>query len=127
MPPEAFPRAEFGLPIVFHFQNNEVPDTVLYPQVGNEHPERMASPLILKPLCLANGKAVSLAVRLDVPGFSGVELTQQGRNNVVGTYPHTAVCRSDLATYTNSPLAGSSGSALEAFLKFLASKGFTRC
>ncbi len=54
IPEDAFPRAEFGLPIVFHFKDrDDPPDTVLDP--SGEF-ERMASPLILKPLALANGK-----------------------------------------------------------------------
>ena len=47
VPADAFPRAEFGLPIVFQFQHDEVAETVLYPRVGKEQPERMASPLVL--------------------------------------------------------------------------------
>src|SRR6185437_14498269 len=56
---DAFPRAEFGLPMVFHFQGRgEPPDTTLQPVVGGEARERMASPLILKPLALADGQTV---------------------------------------------------------------------
>ena len=105
--------------------------TVLYPRVGNEQPERMASPLIVKPLCLANGKAVPVIVRLDVPPFTAIALTRNGRKAVVGIpWPLTAVRRSNLATYPNSPLAGSPlGSAIEAFLAFVQNpiNKFTRC
>ncbi|MBA4192334.1 MAG: type III-B CRISPR module RAMP protein Cmr1 [Planctomycetaceae bacterium] len=131
IPNDAFPRAEFGLPIVFQFQGGEVDPTVLYPRVGGEQPERMASPLILKSLCLANGKAVPVIVRLAIPPFTAVELTCNGRRNVVGVpRPPTAVRRPNLATYPNSPLAGSTaGSAIEAFLAFTqnTTNGFTRC
>ena len=121
VPKDAFPRAEFGLPIVFQFKNNEVSQTVLYPRVGTEPMERMASPLILKALCLADGTAVAAIIPLDVPWFTEVELTLGGRNKVRQAFPRSAVRRPDLGTYTNppSPLAGSpAGSAIEAFLAF---------
>jgi CRISPR-associated protein Cmr1 len=119
VPADAFPRAEFGLPIVFQFQHNEVDQTVLYPRIGKEQPERMASPLVLKPLCLANGTAVPAFIPLDVPWFTDVELTLRGRDKVQRTFPLSAVRRPDLATYPNSPLANSpAGSAIEAFLAF---------
>lgn len=127
VPKDAFPRAEFGLPIVFQFQKNEVPQTVLYPRVGKEPMERMASPIILKALCLADGTAVPAMIPLDVPWFTEVDLTLGGRNTVRQTFPLTAVRRPDLGTYTNppSPLASSpNGSALEAFLAFARTEGF---
>jgi CRISPR-associated protein Cmr1 len=116
---DAFPRAEFGLPIVFQFQGREVDQTVLYPRVGKESPERMASPLVLKPLCLQDGSAVPAIIPLVVPWFSEVDLTLGGRSNVRRVFPRSATRRPDLATYPNSPLAGSAaGSAIEAFLGF---------
>jgi CRISPR-associated protein Cmr1 len=119
IPADAFPRAEFGLPIVFQFQGREVDQTVLYPRVGKECPERMASPLVLKPLCLKDGSAVPAIIPLVVPEFSEVDLTLGGRTNVRRTFPRSATRRPDLATYPNSPLACSAaGSAIEAFLGF---------
>jgi CRISPR-associated protein Cmr1 len=120
IPDDAFPRAEFGLPIVFHFQGQgEPPDTVLYPSAA----ERMASPLILKPLALANGTAVPLILRLATPPLEGVEL-KQGSNGL--ELPQTTVVRaSRLAAYHDSPLSASeSGSAVEAFLLFARNNGF---
>ncbi|QUW02502.1 type III-B CRISPR module RAMP protein Cmr1 [Chloracidobacterium validum] len=126
IPDDAFPRAELGLPIVFHFQdqkNGEPPDTVLYPDddpQGNER-ERMASPLILKPVALQDGNFVPLIVRLKTPTLTGVALHQQVQQ--VGPL---RIRHPDLATYPNSPLAGSpNGSAIEAFLAYAKSKGFT--
>lgn len=120
IPDDAFPRAEFGLPIGFHFKDEwsgDPPDTVLYPPNADdgESRERMASPLILKPLALANGNAVPLIVCLITPTLAGVELRQGD-----GALPlprDTVVSGKRLAEYQNSPLAGSSsGSAVEAFL-----------
>ena len=45
----AFPRGALGLPIVFHFQDNELPDQELIP-VDHANSDRMASPVITKPL-----------------------------------------------------------------------------
>lgn len=65
-----FPRAAFGMPIIFHFKdmnrsnpsdpNSDPKDTTL--QGVNCH--RFASPLILRPLACSEGRAVGLAVIL---------------------------------------------------------------
>ncbi|GIW75944.1 MAG: hypothetical protein KatS3mg104_1007 [Phycisphaerae bacterium] len=121
IPDDAFPRAELGLPIVFHFKDkDDPPDTVLYPSAGPEGKrERMASPLILKPLALQSGKAVPLILRLKTPALTGVDLRR-------GLPPTTVIRDPRLSNYPNSPLAGSpNGSALEAFLAYAKSQGFT--
>ena len=126
IPDDAFPRAELGLPIVFHFQGQGEPqDTVLYPSAGpdGEKRERMASPLILKPLALQDGKAIPLILRLKTTSLSGVDL-RRGDTSLPGSQSAT-ISAPRLASYRNSPLAGSSnGSALEAFLAFARKEGF---
>jgi CRISPR-associated protein Cmr1 len=118
IPDDAFPRAELGLPMVFHFQGQgEPPQTELYPlnQDGSAG-ERMATPLILKPLAMADGTAVPLLMRLVTKPLSGVRLKH--RNQEL-TFPATAVRSERLAAYPNSPLRLSpSGSALEAFVLY---------
>jgi CRISPR-associated protein Cmr1 len=118
IPDAAFPRAELGLPIVFHYQGQgEPPDTGLYPASGpdGQPRDRMASPLILKPLALANGRAVPLILRLVTAPLAGVDL-RQGEQSL--GLPAPAVIRdTELASYPDSPLAGSeTGSALDAFI-----------
>jgi CRISPR-associated protein Cmr1 len=134
IPDNAFPRAEFGLPIVFHFKDpGEPPDTTLNPgrdSEGNKR-ERMASPLILKPLALRSGSAIPIILRLNAPSVDTVELYQ-------GSHPHnllkpTLIRHPDLANltvYRNSPLNCSqflqaktreTGSALDAFLAYAGS------
>ena len=71
-----FPRAVLGLPIVFHFnRKGDLPDSTL---TGKEY-NRMASPLILRPLACKNGY-LGMAVLLDTdtepPG--GIQLTGPG-------------------------------------------------
>lgn len=128
IPADAFPRAELGLPIVFHYPpgQGEPTDTVLYPandSDGNQR-ERMASPLVLKPLALQSGKAIPLILRLKTPVLSGVDL-RRGENSV--SLPSTTAIRDPrLSSYPNSPLTGSpDGSALEAFIEFARDKQFT--
>lgn len=46
------PRAQFGLPIVMHFKDQGDPDDQILPssQSSNPQPDRLASPLIFRPL-----------------------------------------------------------------------------
>ncbi|MFZ4795576.1 MAG: type III-B CRISPR module RAMP protein Cmr1, partial [Blastocatellia bacterium] len=127
IPNDAFPRAEFGLPIVFHFQGNgEPPETTLYPDndASGQERERMASPLILKPLGLQNGKSIPLILHLKTTELTGVDLRHK---KVSKTLPSTTVIRDRrLSNYFNSPLADSpNGSAIEAFLAFARAEGFS--
>ena len=69
-----FPRAEFGLPIVFKFKdgarnsnNYKSQDPYITTLLGLEH-ERLASPLILKPIAFANKKTIGIAVYLQTEG-----------------------------------------------------------
>jgi len=131
IPSDALPRAELGLPIVFHFQGQGEPqDTVLYPSddADGKKRERMASPLILKPLALGNGNALPLILRLKSPDLAGVDLRQkvQGQEQSLPLPNPTHIRDAALAGYVNSPLARSpNGSALEAFLAEAAAQGFT--
>ncbi len=60
---EKFPRAAFGLPIIFHFKDHsDPPGTTL--QGADKEATRLASPLILRPLACAEGY-VGLAIVLD--------------------------------------------------------------
>ncbi|HZO72959.1 MAG TPA: type III-B CRISPR module RAMP protein Cmr1 [Ktedonobacteraceae bacterium] len=61
--PQKFPRAAFGLPILFHFKDEDDPkDTTL--QGANKEHERLASPLILRPLACNGELAIGLAAIL---------------------------------------------------------------
>lgn len=70
-----FPRASFGLPIIFHFSTNGDPvDTTLRPQ---DH-ERLASPLILRPLAHgADYRALALILQSTAP-FEPLALVPRG-------------------------------------------------
>ena len=133
IPIPAFPRSELGLPIVFHFQGRgEPPDTILYPRVGGEHTDRMASPLILKPLALADRRAVALIMRLRTPQLTEIELrrspAEAAKATPLGAWGLKAIRdpRFVDATYRDSPMRGltGDGSALEAFLARAVQNGF---
>lgn len=119
IPCNAFPRAEFGLPIIFHFQGEkqgEPPDTTLTPFYEGKGQERMASPIILKPLALQDGQVIPMILQLNTPQLSQVIL--KSKHQQFGPLSETSIRGERLSSYFNSPLAGSSGSALDAFLVF---------
>jgi CRISPR-associated protein Cmr1 len=127
IPDDAFPRAEFGLPILFPFKGSGEPrDIKLYPaSSSHEKSERMASPLILKPLALKNGKAIPLILRLQTPLLTAVDL-RRGTESLPLPLT-TSICAPRLSTYQNSPLALSpDGSAIEAFLAYAQNQGFKK-
>ena len=73
----AFPRAAFGLPIIFHFKDDKAGDpseTRLVPRVGDKPKGRLASALILRPHVDASGAIEALAVVLAHPAPDGLVL-----------------------------------------------------
>src|SRR5262249_14896550 len=84
-----FPRAAFGLPIIFHFTGNNAPagnytlneaDTV-----NPDHPnkERFASPLILRPFLCSDKQAVGLVLLLEGSRVDLKNLVLQDENKDV--------------------------------------------
>lgn len=116
----AFPRAELGLPIVFHFkdQADSPNDCTLYPKDKT----RMSSPLILRPLAVGDGKrAVAMVLQITGPKPQELELDFEDPPALTSYN----IRRSDLCSYPNSPMKRSdSGSALDAFIAFAGEKGF---
>lgn len=132
IPNDAFPRSEIGLPIVFHFkdQNDGDPkDTELYPVRNGKEKTRMASPLILRPLICKNGEVLQMIMRLKAPCPDEVILEK-----AEGSPRFKNICDKSLACYPNSPmgraLAGAkprsdSGPAIEGFLAYARESGFS--
>lgn len=137
--PDGFPRAEFGLPIVFHFKDErrgDPYDTSLYPflpEMTSEGPridesgfpagqtmDRMASPLILRPLALAPDRAVPIVLRLATTPLEQVEL-QHNKTRQCLTPRRAVPVRAPAFATGNSPIndRSTNGSALEAFLVFV--------
>lgn len=126
-----FPRAVFGLPIIFQFKDRDRhnPDnkggdprnTVL----RLDKSERLASPLILKPLACQNGKYVGLAVILDGTGVDEDRLilkTQEGtekEEHVKYAFDSIESLVVGKDSSGNQIKIDSSTNALQAFLKYL--------
>jgi len=124
--PRGFPRAEFGMPIIFHFKESKKnpvpPDTTLVPDLGGRVMERMASPLIVKPLAISSNMAIPMIIRLNGPDDFGVCL-KHGANSI--RFQNNDVRNNRFGNYPGSPFAGRS-SAIEAFLDFSRIEGFTQ-
>lgn len=129
----AFPRAQFGMPIVFNFKKESKKDKkrskeeiakrkwfqkepntkMLVPRNKN----RLASPLILKPLAINQKESVGMVMVLQQPQIEALSLLGKGKplpdvTDEQSIYP--------TATYSNNPLRDESGrthsSAIQAFL-----------
>jgi len=129
-PEDAFPRAELGLPIVFHFKDGrkeedrkiadrDPPESELCP-TGSM---RMGSPIILRPIAFGDGRnGVPLILRLNTEQLNQVEL--KVKRVVIGSAGLKGIRDPKLSTYRSSPMTGrsTSGSALEAFIAFAMEK-----
>jgi CRISPR-associated protein Cmr1 len=132
----AFPKAVLGLPINFHFADGPAknrpaeadldPNGVqLYPLIPGpsgklEKAERMASPVITRPLWL-DGKWHPAIVILDQPLPAGFKVRVEGRNAAIGgalsyDVPLNQVVDAGLGVLT--PMRGRA-SAIDALLEFL--------
>jgi CRISPR-associated protein Cmr1 len=81
---DAFPRAAFGMPIIFHFKDRlDPPDTTLMPQVIDpttgrlEVKGRLASPLILRPHRAPDGAIEAMALALAHRAADGLALVDK--------------------------------------------------
>lgn len=107
-----FPRAAFGLPIVFQFKDTAIdpPQTTLQ----GAHHDRLASRLILRPLACADGRFVSMALVLNAPSLppGGLKLEGAHPSGGINTRPLTA-------TEANFPPLNGRTDVLRAFLETL--------
>jgi CRISPR-associated protein Cmr1 len=118
IPDDAFPRSELGLPIIFHFKDDQYRDPA-ESELTPEGKKRMSSPIILRPLAVGDGKkAVPMIVRLSVGPLMRVELKREGA--LIASSGEEDIRNIRLAEYRNSPMSGltNKGSALEAFISF---------
>jgi len=118
--PKKFPRAAFGLPIVFHFKDDDIgdpEDTTL--QGAKEEKERLASPLIIRPLACKDDKAVGLALLLEGTQTASRDL-QLVDNKTKQSYPNTIETKltHDEAMSIAAPLDGETD-VLQAFMRYL--------
>jgi len=112
-----FPRAAFGLPVVFHFKDKNTGDpydTTL--TCGEKECDRLASPLILRPLACRDG-AVGLAVVLEGTGVGKVPggLILKKEDECEKSWPVEAMV--DAKEAQNIPPLNGETDVLQAFLK----------
>lgn len=111
-----FPRAAFGLPIVFHFKDQRAGDPDTTTLQGSDRYERLASPLILRPVACEGGKSAGLAAVLEGTSVAqmpeGLILKESQRQHGV----KVTLTKAEAAEIR--PLAGNSD-VLDAFLKTL--------
>ncbi|MFQ3631662.1 RAMP superfamily CRISPR-associated protein, partial [Roseiflexus sp.] len=107
-----FPRAVFGLPIVFKFKDEKIdpPQTTLQ---GSQH-DRMSSRLILRPIACADGSYVAAATVLAGPELPPGGLILQGATNS-GNIDTSPLTRKE----ANFPPLNGQTDVLQAFLDTL--------
>jgi CRISPR-associated protein Cmr1 len=143
-----FPRAELGLPIIFHFadgpgkgrpavSNRDPPTVTLIPTKIDEKSgkridgTRMASPVITRPIVLRDDdkeSIFSILIVLPRPTLPPLRLTGEYQHSPKEILKNLIVDKS-LIDYNDSPLGpkenprSPSGSALEAFIAFAQEEG----
>ncbi len=113
--PRTFPRAVFGLPIIFHFKDRDDPgDTTL--QGAEPRHDRFASPLILRPLLCKDGQTVGLALVLEGPRTlpKGLVLIENDSKKT-----HSVTASLTGAEAKTLPMLNGEPDVLKAFLKDL--------
>ncbi|MER3430832.1 MAG: type III-B CRISPR module RAMP protein Cmr1 [Blastocatellia bacterium] len=111
-----FPRADFGLPIIFHFIDQEEPgDCTLKPAKYS----RLASPLILRPIECADG-AAALALLLVAPRASELDLELSHSNGNAKVVAKLTVEEAKLLTAAGLGPLGNQTDVLKAFLDYFA-------
>lgn len=110
-----FPRAAFGLPIIFHFKDQRERDPFDF-SLNPVHKERMASPLILRPY-LQNGKWFPAALLLPTDHLNSLCLTLPDRS-VTGPGAWWQPEKAALVP----PMVSRGTDALSAFLKYFQGK-----
>ena len=109
-----FPRAVFGLPIIFHFKDRGEPEETSLEGAAQDF-ERLASPLILRPVSCRNNEFLGIALLLEGPRTTpgGLQLTEKnGSQHPVST----TLTRAEASQIP--PLNGKTD-VLQAFLNYL--------
>jgi CRISPR-associated protein Cmr1 len=115
-----FPRAAFGLPIIFQFKDHGDPQQTSLQ--GQSEFDRLASPLILRPLQTSDGRAFGLAMVLDAPRIPPGGLALYRGKTMIGT-PDASLNPDEASAIKDrsgkNPLLSGLTDVLEAFLNFL--------
>ncbi len=119
---KGFPRACFGMPIIFHFKDKDHDDPSDC-ELKLEEGSRMGSPVLLRPLKMKNGKIVPLALLIAAPELKTVILTNKQQEYSI---PASQIINPNFTNYQNSPMKKRSadGNALEAYWQYLGEQGY---
>ncbi|VVB63122.1 CRISPR system Cmr subunit Cmr1-2 [uncultured archaeon] len=124
----AFPRVEFGMPIILDLRKDYINHSVnIKPtlQPSDDH-DRMATPIILRPIKFGDNSFASIILRLNKPPLQSAYLKPGDKDLVYGRSIPSSEIR--IENYTDSPFAHPSkpsfASALDVFMSFAESRGF---
>jgi CRISPR-associated protein Cmr1 len=84
-----FPRSQFGMPIIFHFRQDghragDPDPQTLVPARDGKALDRMASPVILKPMAVSATQSVPICLILNTPKASQLMLEENGSTVTAG-------------------------------------------
>ncbi len=107
---DEFPRSQFGMPILFQFRQDAHrrgdPDLqTLVPTRNGKAMERMASPVILKPMAVSATHSLPICLFLNAPGAQGLVLkeagiaVQAGGRDVLAEFRTLASTKHGMAVY----------------------------
>lgn len=115
----AFPRAEFGMPIIIEIRGEDIKPTL---QPNKDH-DRMASSLILRPIKFGDNRFASMIIRLSTEPLQSAYV-QPGKNDLVSGHIITDSQIRDKRN-VDSPISVfcGTGSAVDAFITFVGDKG----
>ncbi len=111
---DKFPKAVLGLPLIYHFVNERLEDHTL--KGKEEKFERLASPIILRPLQCKDKQAVGIVLLLEGPHAppGGVVLVEKGSKKSTSTV-NTDLIREEAQKIT---VLNGEKDVLKAFMKY---------
>ena len=120
--PNGFPRAEFGLPIIFQFKDRRTDpeETTLIPDIDGA--ERLASPLILKPIACSEAEAFPAIIVLNGKRVQSCRLMLKNKQDIQNS-KRVPIQSPSFKTIDPSPMNGHE-SAIEAFLEYAQKEGY---
>lgn len=120
--PKGFPRAEFGLPIIFQFKDKRTDpeETTLIPDM--DVAERFASPLILKPIACSETEAFPAIIMLNGKRVQSCRLMLKNKQDIQNS-KRVPIQSPNFKTIDPSPMNGHE-SAIEAFLTYAEKEGY---
>jgi CRISPR-associated protein Cmr1 len=122
--PYAFPRAAFGLPIIFHFTGNDAPENHTLNEADTQSEdlkgrERFASPLILRPFLCRDNRAVGLALLLEGSRVDLSHLILQDEGGTLHSVRGTLTTDEARSLTERLPALQNETDVLQAFMKSL--------